>query len=180
MRIWCLGLFGFRKKFISTVNEAERLLFFFLQKSSPHSDKQGATQKSVTDKTLATSSTNVNGDPSSRQVTRPQKPLPKKPNQKLSCSSTMGGQLKLRLSPDGSVESLSSRGSVSSARGTNSSTRASPTEFVPVVGNGIMLADIPLEPVDDGVAQRAILPPPIHSLEQLQPILVWEQVTQNN
>lgn len=175
MRIWCLGLFGFRKKFISTVNEAERLLFFFLQKSSPHSDKQGATQKSVTGKTVTTSSTNVGGDPSSRQVMRPKKPLPKKPDQ-----STKGGQLKLRLSPDGSVESLSSRGSVSSARGTNSSTRASPTEFVPVVENGIMLADIPLEPVDDGVAQRAILPPPIHSLEQLQPILVWEQVTQNN
>lgn len=155
-------------------------MLFLLQKSIPHSEKQGATQKSVTDKNLATSSTNVGGDPSIRQATRPKKPLPKKPNQKLSCSSTKGGQLKQRVSPCGSVESLSSRGSVSSTRGSQSSTRASPTEFVPVVGNGIMLVDIPLEPVDDGVAQRAILPPPIHSIEQLQPILVWEQVTQNN
>lgn len=160
---------------VSKSRKAPPKLTSMLEKSSPHSDKQGATQKSVTGKTVTTSSTNVGGDPSSRQVMRPKKPLPKKPDQ-----STKGGQLKLRLSPDGSVESLSSRGSVSSARGTNSSTRASPTEFVPVVGNGIMLADIPLEPVDDGVAQRAILPPPIHSLEQLQPILVWEQVTQNN
>lgn len=133
----------------------------------------------MTDKNLATSLTSVGGDSSSRQVTRPQKPLPKKTNQKLRSTSTKGGQLKQRLSPCGSVESISSRGSVST-RGSQSSTRASPTEFGPVVGNGILLADIPLEPVNDGVAQRAILPPSIHSIEQLQPILVWEQVTQNN
>lgn len=44
----------------------------------------------------------------------------------------------------------------------------------------IMLVDIPLEPVNVEVAQQAVLPDPIHYVEQLRSILVWKDVTQNN
>jgi hypothetical protein len=81
-------------------------------------------------------------------------------------SSTKSSQSNLASSPYGSTGSMSSR------RGSHSETASVSEAEVE-----IMIADIPLEPVNVDVAQRAVLADSIHHLEQIQPILIWNKVS---
>ena len=142
---------------------------FLDQKSNSHrssSERLSASQKPISAKISSPSPSHVNRDSSIRQASGP-KEVSRNLGQNLS-SGTNNSQSNQRISRHGSVDRLSL---------TRGSTRES---GVSVAEPAIMLVDIPLEPVNVEVAQQAVLPDPIHYVEQLRPILVWKDVTQNN
>ena len=139
-----------------------------MQKSNSHqlsSERLSASQKPISARISSTSPSHVSRDSSIRQVSGP-KEVSRNLSQNLS-SGTNNSQSNQRISRHGSVDRLSL-------------TRGNTRESGNVTEPAIMLIDIPLEPVNVEVAQQAVFPDPIHIVEQLQPILVWKDVTQNN
>ncbi|XP_048772508.1 BTB/POZ domain-containing protein 8-like [Ostrea edulis] len=137
-----------------------------LEKSNANklSNEKLASHKTVKDRVTSASTTSRVFTHKQESVAK-QETTSKRLTQKLG-SGTKGSQSNRGRSPHGSTDNVSSkRGSLSE------------TESVSEAEVEIMLVDIPLEPVNLEVAQRAVLPDSIHHIEQIQPILIWNNVS---
>ncbi|XP_061169631.1 BTB/POZ domain-containing protein 8-like [Saccostrea echinata] len=132
-----------------------------LEKSNPNkqsNERLAASQRTLPDKSSTTSSSYV-----TRVFTHRQGAVSKQDSKGLTQNlGTNINQSNQRHGSHGSIDRMTSQ------RGSLSESASSINTGVEVIH-----ADIPLETVNTEMSQRAILPDPIHHVEQIQPVLIW-------